>query len=271
MKNEWISSDQGLELYAQVGLSENTFFRNAREGKIRKSLPEDRERGALYNLEDINKVVDFYKIKRRKRAEAIRTINEETSKTDWVKASDLPYLLTLDYEMYGIEEAVDLSITHAWWEKNPYMCRVLYNTKDRKDVWGYATVMPMEEETVYRLLQREMHERDIRPADILTYEEGKEYNCYATSIVIKPEHRAHIRDLIKSMLNYWCEQYPKIKISKVYAYADSTEGWNMIKQLFFAPRYDIGKRAFELDLYQENPSKLVQSFQNCLSEKEAEV
>lgn len=59
----------------------------------------------------------------------------------------------------------------------------------------------------------------------------------------------------------------KFTISKVFAYADSDEGWNMIKHLFFSPRYDIGQKAFELDINQINPSKLVTAFQDCLKSK----
>src|SRR6266700_7870654 len=262
-----ITSEQGIKLYAEVGLSENTFYRNAREGKIRKLVPKGKTRDALYNAEDIQNIVEFHRLKRRGRVEAIRSKKEEQAKTDWVQAGDLPYLLALDYEMFGIDEAVDLTITHTWWKKNPYMCRVIYNAEDRKDIWVYITMIPMEEETIFKLLRREMHERDIRTDHILTYEENKSYTVYTNAIVMKPEHQASIRTLINSVLNYWCEQYPKIRIAKLYAYAESDEGWNLIKHLFFAPRYDIGKKAFELDPLQMNPSKLIKAYQDCLKER----
>ena len=268
MKEELISSEQGIKLYTEAGISENTFFRHAREGKIRKFLPEGRQRDALYNAADIRNVVEFHRLKRKGRVEAIRSKKEEQGKTDWVQAGDLPYLLALDYEMFGIDEAVDLTITHTWWKKNPYMCRVIYNAEDRKDIWGYVTMIPMEEETIVKLLRREMHERDIRTDHILTYEEGKSYTVYVNAIVMKPEHQTAIRTLINSVLHYWCEHYPKIRITKLYAYAESDEGWNLIKHLFFAPRYDIGKKAFELDPLQMNPSKLIKAFQDCLKERE---
>jgi hypothetical protein len=268
MEEEMMTSEQGIKLYAEVGLSENTFYRNAREGKIKKTLPEGRQRDALYRAEDIRNIVEFYRRKRKDRVQAIRTKKEERGKTDWVQAGDLPYLLALDYEMFGIDEAVDLSITHAWWKKNPTMCRVLYNAGNRKDIWGYLTIIPMEEETIFKLLRREMHERDIRTHHILTYEENRTYTVYANAIVIKPEHQAFLRILINSVLKYWCDHYPKVKIRKLYAYADSDEGWNLIRHLFFAPRYDIGERAFELDPQQMNPSKLLQAYQDCLKERE---
>lgn len=271
MKEEAMTADQGIKLYAEVGLSENTFYRHAREEKIRKSLPEERQRGALYNAEDIRSIVEQHRMKRRKRIEAIRSKRDAQGETDWVQASDLPYLLALDYEMYGIEETVDLSITHDWWKKNPYMCRVLYNAEERKDVWGYLTIVPMEEATIFKLLRREMHERDMRPEHILTYGDNRAYTVYANSIVLKPEHRAYMRDLINSVLTYWCNQYPRVRIAKLYAYAESEEGWNLIKHLFFSPRYDIGERAFELDPHQVNPSKLIKAFQDCLKEREKPI
>ena len=122
----------------------------------------------------------------------------------------------------------------------------------------------MEDAIIFKLLRREMHERDIKPDHILTYEPGKSYNIYAASAVVRPEHRNYLRELLKSIFNYWCKQHSTIKLSKVYAYADSTEGWYLIKHLYFSPRRDIGERAFELDLNEPNPSKLITSFQDCL-------
>jgi hypothetical protein len=263
-----ISAEEGVQLYAEAGLSENTFYRHAREKKIRKTLPGDRERGALYSKQDIKKIIEYQKIKSRKRSEAIRTSKEDGSKTDWFNENDLPYLLVLDYQMYGISESLDLSISYGWWSKNPKICRILYNRWDRKDIWGYITMIPMVEETIFKLLRREMHERDIKPELILPYENQKQYTIYAASVVIRPEHQTHLRGLIKSILNYWCNQCLNCRISKIYAYADSKEEWHLIRHLYFAPRYDIGKKAFELDLRQPNPSKLVTSFQDCLRERE---
>ena len=263
--SEWINADLAVQMYIDVGYTENTFFRHAREGKIRKELDEEKQRGARYNRQDIEEIIGKRRSKNKQRL-AIRAQRDGGSKTEWVEENDLPYLLALDVEMYGAEEAVDFSITRAWWKKNPYMCRVLYNAQNRKEIWGYTTIIPMRNETILKLLRREMHERDIRPEHILIYEKGKEYEVYATSIVIRPDKRTYTRDLLNSILNYWCNQSNNFTVSKVFAYADSEEGWNMIKHLFFAPRYDIGQRVFELDPNQTNPSKLITAFQNCIKE-----
>jgi len=267
-EKDLISSDQGIKLYTEAGISGNTFFRHVREGKIRKTLLKGKERGALYNAEDTRKLVELHRLKRRDRVKAIQARKDKQGKTDWVHADDLSHLLALDHQVFGIDEAVDLFITHTWWEKNPYMCRILYHETNRTDIWGYVTIIPMEEKTIFKLLRRDMHERDIRVNHILLYEENKSYTVYANAIVVKSEHQSSVRTLINSVLNFWCEQYPKIKIKKLYAYAESDEGWNLVKHLFFAPRYDIGERAFELDPSQKNPSKLIKAYQDCLQERE---
>jgi len=269
MFEELITSEEGITLYAEVGLSQNSFYRHAREGKIRKSLPSERQRGALYNKQDVERIVEYQRAKNKKRLAAVRTLDEQEGKTDWFTESDLPRLLTLDYEMYGIEESLDLSISHGWLLRNRYICRVLYNAKERKDLWGYITLIPMEKEVIFKLLRREMHERDIAPADILVYEPGKVYDIYAASLVMKPERRNLLRGLLNSIFNYWCGQYPEIKLSTIYAYADSTDGWYLIKHFFFSPRYDIGEKVYELNLSQPNPSKLITLFQDCLRERES--
>lgn len=267
--SELYTSSEAREI---LKVSTSTFKSYVDSGQIRKITPPGKRQGK-YLKEDVDRMAQAKKqfATTHLERQPIKKKSEEVeieSETDWVKADDLPYLLTLDYEMYGIEETVDISITHAWWEKNPHMCRVLFNKENRKDIWGYITLMPMKEEIIFKLLRREIHERDIRPDDILTYETGKEYHVYATSAVIRPEHRKHLRKLIQSVLDYWCYRYPEIALSKIYAYADSNEGWDLIKHLFFAPRYDIGKSAFELNPFERNPSRLIAAFQECVGMRE---
>src|SRR6266436_344533 len=115
MSEEMIAAEEAIKLYAEVELSENTFYRHVREHKIRKSLPGKRQRGALYNRDDIIKVLEYEKAKKSKRLKAIRTAKEEESKTDWFRDIDLPYLLALDFEEYGIQESLDISISYGWW------------------------------------------------------------------------------------------------------------------------------------------------------------
>ncbi len=248
------------------GISSSTFKSLVDSGKIRKITPPGRKQG-MYLKEDVDKAAQEIQLFRRRQRPAQETAKNQGA-TDWIQTSDLPYILAYDLEMYGIENTVDISITHAWWKKNPHMCRILYDKEDRRNIWGVITIMPMEEPTIFKLLKGEMREQEITPDDILTYEPGRHYFGYVASASVKPEHRPHLRRLIQEMLQYWCDQYPHMHLRKLYAVVTSDEGWKLVKHLFFAPRYDLGPNAFELDLHQRNPSRLVTAFQDCLARKQ---
>ncbi len=74
--------------------------------------------------------------------------------------------------------------------------------------------------------------------------------------------------MIESVFEYWCWMYPDIRFKKLYAFAASDGGLDLMRHLFFSPRYDLGDNAFELDPYRRNPSKIIKQFQNCLGVKE---
>lgn len=252
-----------VKLFADAGLSESTFRRKVKEHPIHSKMPEGRERGALYSAKDVQEAIK----QQGKSVKQVASKAEEPGETDWIQEKDLPYILAYDLEMYGIENTVDISITHAWWKKNPYMCRILYDKNDRRNIWGAITVMPMKEEIIYRLLRQEIEEKSLTPNDILVYEPGNKYCAYIPSATVKPEHRQHFRKLINSVFNFWCEQYPQVQLAKLYAFAASEEGSDLIKHLFFSPRYDLGENAFELNPYQRTPSKLLKLFQECIKQK----
>jgi predicted DNA-binding transcriptional regulator AlpA len=265
--NEFYTAAEAIARLEAAGLSESTFYRYVREGIITKELPKGRQRGALYPRDQVNEVL----ARHRGGSEQLHRATQDEAHpglTDWVQSSDLPYLLALDYELYGPENVVEISIMRPWWERNHHMCRILYDAGDRRSIWGALTVMPLREEMIYRLLRGEMREVDIRADDILTYEDGHSYLGYVASAIIRPEHRARMRTLIRSVLHFWCEQHPHVKLDKLFAFAATDEGLLLMKHLFFSPRYDLGPDAFELDPYRPNPSPLIQDFQHCIRSKQ---
>jgi hypothetical protein len=266
MKTEkYYTSAEAVARFIEAGLSETTFRRRVKEGAIKGDLPEGRMRGAFYPKAQVEEA-----IKQSTKKPEIESAAKEESKgqIDWARSSDLPYLLAYSYQLYGPEHTLDISITHAWWEKNPFMVRILFDANDRRSIWGEMTIVPMEEETIFRLLRGEMQKRDIGPEHIQVYEPGRKYYGYVVSATVRPEYRMHFRKLIQSVLTYWCEQYPATQFIKLYTYVGGDEDLDLIKHLFFSPRYDIGENAFELNPYRRNPSRLLKAFQECIQRKE---
>jgi hypothetical protein len=272
---DYIKYAEAVKLFMEAGLSETTFRRKVQEHPIARTMPEGRSRGALYSTLDVKAAIE----QSRKEAASKDLLqhdtkqnlqDEEEGQTDWVKFADEPYAYVLDCELYGVENAVSPSITWTWWEKNPHACRILYNKNNRKDIWGLLSIIPMEEETIFRLLRGEMEEKEIAAEQVLKYEPGHIYSCYVAAASMRPDKRIYFGRLLHSVMQSWYEQYPEIQIRTLFAFAldgEEGEGIRLIRKLFFAPRYDIGENAWELRLDRYNPSPVVQQFQKSLKEK----
>ncbi|GCE32072.1 hypothetical protein KDA_75560 [Dictyobacter alpinus] len=256
----------------ELGIPKSTFQRLVQAKKIPKVTPFGKTEG-FYPKEFIMLLSSHLK-GQTSYSEVAALLEKMTSKepeqvgaTDWIRPSDLPYVLALDYEVYGTADVVDMNITARWWEKNPYQCRILFDQSDRTKIWGVLTIMPLPLEIIYQLLEHKISERDISQDDIMLYESGKTYNGYIASAVVRPERRTYFRMLIQSFLAFFCDQYPSIQIAKFYAYASTDEGFDLMQQLLFSPRYDLGDNTFELDPMRRNRSRLVRSFQECIRKK----
>jgi predicted DNA-binding transcriptional regulator AlpA len=261
------------EAIQKTGLPKSTFQRFVREGKIPKETPFGKREG-YYPRTFIDTLAAHLEGTTSKKVvsplldQLVQKEPQQRGETDWIQMGDLPYVLALDYEMYGMDEVVDIRTTSTWWAKNAYQCRILFDKSDRTKIWGVLTLMPLPLDVIHHLLRRELLERDITSEDILVYEPGKSYDVYVASAIIRPEHRGHLRLLIQSVLSFWCDQYPSIRLRRLYAYASSDQGMDLIKHLFFSPLYDLAENAFVLDPYQRNPSPLVRTFQTCIKQKE---
>jgi hypothetical protein len=281
---EYYSLSEVKLLMERSGTSMSTFYRLAAQQGIEKLLSHDQQRGASYNKKQVDKLIEqrsqkTYRRKSRQnstttkyqQADSNTQVNELQGATDWIQQEDLLNVFALDYELYG-DATVPPQITRYWWQKNPTACRILFNKNNRKDIWGALTILPMEEQTIYDILSGKLEEMDIRPEHILSYEPGKTYIAYVASIAIRPERRGNFVELLRSVMNFWCEQYPTIRITKLYAYAlggEESDGMRLISKLCFAPRYDIGdgENSWELRLDHYNPSPIIQAYQRCLRQK----
>jgi hypothetical protein len=285
-QEEYITSKAGADL---LGVPRQSFFYYVESRNIRK---RETNRGGKdkyeYNYEDLLNIRDDIQAKMSARkkstspgtseATRLRAENQVTlsGATDWATNEDLPYIYALDCDIYGIEYSVPANKTLQWKKKNPTMIRVLFNANNRKEIWGCLTIMPMKEEVIFDLLRGDMSEQEITSEHILEYEPGKDYSCYIASCVIRPEKSHSFNLLLNSTLNYWCD-HSDIHLHKFYGFAAgasvdnltaANDGMRLVKKLYFSPRYDIDKNAWELNLDYYNPSPIIQKFQNCLQSKQ---
>ena len=129
-------------------------------------------------------------------------------------------------------------------------------------------MVPLEEETIFKLLRGEIRDIDLDPQkDILTFEKPGKYDFYVASVIAHPQKRQHFPLLINSLFDFWCTQAPTRTIGKLYGRVITEDGEMMAKKLFFSPLWNISDTAYVLDINRPNPSRFVQSFQHCLKTK----
>jgi len=258
MAERYLSASEAIE---ESGLPASTFYRLVKEGKIEKHYSSPVSKHGMYDFSEVARLKSS--IKRESR-------QSEVGETDWIKSSDVGSMYNLEYKEYG-DETGDPSIVRKWYERNPQICRVLFNKADRRDFWGAINLLPLKEETIFRMLKGEMRDIDLDPQkDILTFDSPGEYNFYVASVIVDPSKRQHFPLLINSLFDFWAEQAPERTIGKIYGRLVSEGGELMAKKLFFSPRWDISDSAYMLDMARPNPSRLIQSFQYCVKLKREE-
>jgi len=275
-QEKFVSSNEGASL---LGVDRQSFFYYVgSRGIARRETHSGGKDHYEYSYRDILNIKEEVQARRANRKRNTKAsevkVKERTAMTDWCKIEDLPYIYALDCELYGIENSAPPTSTLRWVKKNDTIIRMIFNANNRREIWGTLTLLPMKEETIFKVLRDNMSEKELEQEDILIYEQKKEYTCYVASCAILPQKRALFPSLFKSMIDYWCE-HPDIHIRKLYAFAlgaynnmdQENDGLRMIKKLYFSPRYDIAENAWELDLEHYNPSPAIQGFQNCLREK----
>lgn len=254
MKTEYVRASEGARL---LKMNTKRFFYYVKARQIRVK-PGESERKTLYNAADIMRVRKELGIDDR-----LETI------VDWVKPSDVPATVGLDFIVY--QEALIAEINHylSWVKKNPYLSLAAFDANDRKTTLAYIAMLPLPEETIVQVLRGERSEMDIQAEEILTYDQPGTYTLLVESAVAHPEHPEQLGKVMKGLVNFWCQQYPERSLDKIYAQAVSEKGDILIQKLYFAARYDIAETAFMLDLKRPGASRLIREFQSCLKQKQS--
>lgn len=267
-RGKWITAKEGVNIYKEAGLSENTFYRNVREEKIKKYLPNQRKRGALYNLSDIEKTVRYHSKKVRQSADEIDKAAPQAI-IDWLQPGDIPAGLRLDILLYPTEivEGLEEASVYQSWRKNNNQLTMGAFTKDRVECLAYLQLVPLEEQTILDILSGKRSENSIKPDEVLAYNRLGAYTLLGVSAACHPDYPDLLFRILDKMMEFWIEQYPERYITKVYAQAVSERGDMLIQHLFMAPRPDLAQNAYELNLARPSASKIVRRFQKRLADK----
>ena len=254
----------------KLNISTSTFKRLIDTGKIRKVTAPNKKHG-MYVKADVDKLAEEmrpYTQLTRHRGKQNGRENKLSTTVDWQQITDLPAVLKLDLKVYKENIVGDIGLYISWERKNPHITLLSFESSNRENVLAYVSLVPLPEEMILSILKGEREELSISADEVETYERKGGYTLLAESAVVHPDYPEQLTNILREVLNFWCEQYPDRYIEKIYAQAASEAGDILVRKLYFSPLYDLSDDAYVLDLRRPGVSKLVQRFQECLKEKE---
>lgn len=270
--NDLYTSSEAREI---LGVSTSTFKIYVDSGKIRKITPPGKKQG-FYVKEDVDKLVKerepFVHIeKSSRRGKTTKAPGLIKTDVDWMKPSDLPAILKLDYTVYKEDIVGDVGLYISWYKKNPKITLLSFERGNRENVLAYISLVPLPEQVILSILKEDRSELSINPNEVEAYQRSGGYTLLAESVVRHPEYPEQLNHVVQSVLEFWYEQYPDKFIEKIYAQAFSDDGDILIRKLYFSPLYNLSDKAYVLDLKKKGASRLIQAFQARLARKSGRV
>lgn len=254
--------------------STSTFKNYIDSGRIRKITPPGKKQG-YYLREDVYKVAkereSFAKIEKATKRGRGKQAGPIKTDVDWMKPSDLPAILKLDYIVYHEDIVGDIGLYVSWYKKNSKITLLSFERGNRENVLAYISLVPLSEQVILSILKEDRSELSISTNEVETYDKPGGYTLLAESVVRHPDHPEQLNSVIQSVLDFWYEQYPQKYIEKIYAQAFSEDGDVLIRKLYFSPLYGLSDRAYMLDLSKKGVSKLIQTFQDRLKQKDSQA
>jgi hypothetical protein len=267
MKNLYTSS----EARQILNVSTSTFKILVDNGKIRKETPLGKKQG-YYVAEDVDKLAaeraPFAKIEKSTKRGGIRKETALKTDVDWLKPSDLPAILKLDYKVYGENIVGDIGLYISWYKKNHNLTLVSFERGNRENILAYMCLLPLPENTILSVLAENRSELSINPNEVETYDRPGSYTLLAESVVTHPEHPEQLNNVLQGMLDFWYEIYPEKCLEKVYAQTVSDDGDRLVRKLYFSPLYNLSDKAYVLDMRKPGISRIIKTFQEWIKQKD---
>jgi N-acetylglutamate synthase-like GNAT family acetyltransferase len=243
--HDLITSQEAKQVFIRAGLSEATFHRRVKAGRIESILPEGRQRGAMYPREQVIAAVGSNIKKKRKRKSTIILKSTVFRKATIQDMPVMAALLETAFSRISIEKRA------AWMERNP---DIVYLLESEGRVVGCAFILPLEEQKILQILNAQI-KPPTRPQDIHIYEPGKYYSLYVRSVIVlqsvSKSQRKHwaarlIAELIREIVELGARG---IIIDKIYAQTDVKRVEHLLKMLGFTQIVSATEnKSFMLDI-----------------------
>jgi hypothetical protein len=236
-QEEMITASQAINAFRDAGLSEPTFRRRVRAGKIQGHLPEGRKRGALYSKSQvINAIGEATPSEASNKVKRHKAHHNDLKPALFMKATpqDMPEMADLLETLF--DGRPNIERWSAWMTRNQDIGYIL---RSEGKVVGCGLVVPLSVEKIQSILSEEVTPPTY-PHEICLYKPGEPVNLYVRSIGVL-QHGVSAKQK-----KYWAERLilslskviidlgaRGIVIEKIYGRSDTKAGERTMRIMGF--------------------------------------
>ena len=224
MKNEYYTAQEAIE---RLNKARSTFFKEVDEGLIPFELAEGRHRGRLYPKEAIDTIAERTSA-RKKNKDLPPLIFSPSSPADtWSEVQ-------IGIEIYGDDDIVPYKRLLEWRDINDAM---QMSMKEKGQVVGYSSLMPIDEKIMQPLIHDEIRESDI-PLEAIKQWTEHNVTVYISSVTVRPSKdksldRERGRFLIRETIRWALKVNQQYDIKNWYGIGATPEGQHLFEALGF--------------------------------------
>ncbi len=230
IEEELLTAQEATKLYIDAGVSQATFRRRVKGGKIEKRLPAGKQRGAKYSKTEVLRALSQEKPRR------VQAKKNELRPTVFLRATleDVEGMSDLMEAVFGGRPNTQRLI--QWVQRNPDLAYIL---KAERKVVGCGFLLPLKEEKILDILNHDVTPTT-HPEEIGLFEPDFPIYLYARSVAVQQTGSSFIQrrkwgeQLVRNLLKVIVSLGSRgVQIEKIYARSDTPDGERLLRHMGF--------------------------------------
>jgi hypothetical protein len=224
MKNEYYTAQEAIE---RLKMARSSFFKEVDEGLIPFELDVGRQRGRRYPKEAIDTLAERTLVKKKNKELPPLVFSPSSPADTWSEVQ-------IGIEIYGDDDIVPYKTLLEWRDIND---AIQMSMKERGQVVGYSSLMPIDERIMRPLIRDEIREREI-PLDAIKQWTDHKITVYVSSLTVRPTKdkgldSARGRFLIRETIRWALKLNQQYDIKNWYGIGATPEGQHLFEALGF--------------------------------------
>lgn len=230
------------EAMERLGMKKSLFYHYVGQGQIKKYLPQNKQRGALFSIKEIDEMAAARGISQEKSDEQQSEFRQKTVFRE-ARLEDAGEMYKLRQDVMARREEREFA---PFEDPDDYhlgepiigFTRLKFSHVLIRDgrLIGYFTVLPLKHETLMELAHNELRERDLRHEVTARFEPGEPIDCLIWEIVSDPDKKQIGAYLVGKMLSFFHTLGKQgIEIQGIFAFALSRKSINHCSRVGMRP------------------------------------